>query len=176
MAFNDGTSFSCIVYLSRMDDFTDCDLLVWLTPDRSSSIAPLLSTEPPQSTANASKQRTLIARLFVRLKVEAIGGKTSFLTVLKSRTGRITGKHLIAPSTKVCVGESSPRWIRGRMSAKVSYGSFARLRFNRPSLNSFPEQLSATTRMFSRTTKRPASLLESRSWTAPFPVGKASLS
>lgn len=176
MAFNDGTSFSCIVYLSKMDDFMDCDLLVWLTPDRSSPIASLPPMEPPQRTANASRQRTLMARLLVRLKVEAIGGKTSFLTVLKSRTGRITGKHLIAPSAKVCVGESSPRRIRGKMSAKVSYDSFAHLRFYRPSLNSFPEQLSATTCIFSRTTKRPASLLESRSWTAPFPVGKASLS
>jgi hypothetical protein len=47
-----------------------------------------------------------------------MGGNTSFLTVLKSRTGSTMGRHLIAASTRECVGESRPRRIRGRISSK----------------------------------------------------------
>lgn len=103
-----------MVYLSKIDDlgvFAGCT-----APLRSSPNPPESSLEAPQRMAKASRLRTLIARLLVRLKVLAIGGNTSFLTVLKSRTGRTAGRHLMAASTKEWVGESRPSRIRGRMS------------------------------------------------------------
>lgn len=60
-----------------------------------------------------------MARLFVLLNVEAIGGKTSFLTVLKSSTGSMCGRHFIAASTRECVDDSMPIWMRGRMSGSI---------------------------------------------------------
>lgn len=85
-----GTIFSCIVYLSRaLDDE------VLLTPLRPSS-SPFV---PPQRMTKARRPRTLMARLFVLLKTVAITGKSSFLMVLKSRTGKTTGRLRRAAST-----------------------------------------------------------------------------
>ena len=100
IAFRDGTSFSWIVYLSKMDDLVGCGLPFGTIPVRSSSATSSSSLEPPQRTVNASKQLTLMPRLFVRLKVAAIGGNTSVFTVLKSRVGRKMGKHLMAVSAR----------------------------------------------------------------------------
>lgn len=100
MAFSDGMSFSCIVYLSRMEDLVALVCFGGTTPVRSSSGPDSVSAWPPHNTAKASRQRTLMARLLVRLNVDAIGGKTSFFTVLKSRAGSMTGKHFMALSDR----------------------------------------------------------------------------
>ena len=108
-----GTIFSCIVYLSRAVE------LLFLLASRMPSNPSLLeaeSDEPPQRTTNASRPRTLIPRLLVLLKTEAMTGNRSFLMVEKSRTGRITGKHRREASTILCVGDSMARRIMGRMS------------------------------------------------------------
>lgn len=110
-----GTIFSCIVYLSSalLDDafFWDSE-----SPSRPSSLAG--SVEPPHRTTKAWQPRTLMARLLVRLKTVAITGNSSFLMVLKSRTGRITGRTLSAASTTAGVGDSMAVITIGRMSRR----------------------------------------------------------
>lgn len=81
ITFSNGTIFSCIVYLSSIPGKLDLEFPF------TSSRAPLAMLEtPPQSKLNASKQRTLIVRLFVLLNTAATVGKSSFLIVEKSRT------------------------------------------------------------------------------------------
>ena len=71
MAFMSGTIFSWTVYLSRIAD---------LAPDdESSSVS--FSLDPPQRITNASRPRTLMARLLVRENTAATTGKSSFLMV-----------------------------------------------------------------------------------------------
>lgn len=57
-----------------------------------------------------------MARLFVRLKTMATTGNSSFLIVLKSRTGSTTAKLLNAASTIVGVGHSMAAIITGSTS------------------------------------------------------------
>lgn len=96
-----------------MDDLVG--LLDWTAPERSSNPSDSFA-DPPHRTEKASKLRTLMARLLVLLNVLAMGGNTSFLTVLKSRVGRKTGRHFIEASTREWVGESKPRRIKGKIS------------------------------------------------------------
>lgn len=74
-----------MVYLSRIE--LELDLAaVWVSviiPERSSSVDWLLGfDEPPQRTQNASKPRTLIARLLVLANTDAMGGNIESLTVV----------------------------------------------------------------------------------------------
>lgn len=108
-----GTIFSCMVYLSRA---LDEDVFLFSSP-LSPSSSPL-SFFPPQSITNARRPRTLIARLFVLLKTVAITGNNSFLIVLKSRTGRTTGKLRRAASTIECVGHSIAAIMTGSISKR----------------------------------------------------------
>ncbi len=81
IALISGTIFSCMVYLSSAVDevaFFFCGA----SPSRPSS--PLGSLEPPQSVTKAWRPLTLMARLFVLLKITAMTGNSSFLMVLKS--------------------------------------------------------------------------------------------
>jgi hypothetical protein len=103
MPLTRGTIFSCIVYLSSIED--DVDLLSCMIPSRPSSPAP--SADPPQSMQNACSPRTLIAKLVVLLNIVEMTGNNSFLIVLKSITGRITGRLLNAASMSEGVGDSS---------------------------------------------------------------------
>lgn len=75
-----GTIFSCMVNLSSAVEV----VAFFCGPKPSSPSLPLGSLEPPQSVTNACKPLTLIARLFVLLKIAAITGNSSFLMVLKS--------------------------------------------------------------------------------------------
>lgn len=107
-----GTIFSCIVYLSRAveDDVFLCS---------GSPSNPLLSAvagEPPQRTTNACKPRTLMARLVVLLNTWAIIGNSSFLMVLKSKTGNTTGKLRRPASTTEWVGAAMAAATTGNMS------------------------------------------------------------
>jgi len=110
MAFTRGTIFSCIVYLSSA---VDDDVFFSTMPANPSSAA---SGEPPHRMTNARRPRIFICRLFVRAKTAAITGNSSFLMVLKSRTGKMTGKPLSAASTKPCVGDSIAVTMMGSMS------------------------------------------------------------
>lgn len=74
------------------------------------------SEVPPQRVTKASSPRTFMPRLDVLLNTEAITGKSSFLMVLKSRTGRMIGRLRSAASTMECVGDSMASWIMGRIS------------------------------------------------------------
>lgn len=112
-----GMIFSCIVYLSREVELLF--LLAFIIPSSPSLLA-LESGEPPQRITNASRPRTFMPRLLVLLKTEAITGKTSFLIVEKSSTGRITGKLRREASTMLCVGDSMARKIMGRISVSGS--------------------------------------------------------
>lgn len=114
--FISGTIFSCIVYLSNAVE----ELFLFESEAPIPSSPSLLEAEslfPPQSTTKASSPLTLIPRLLVLLKTEAMIGKSSFLMVEKSITGRITGKLLNEASTMLWVGDSIARCIIGRMSA-----------------------------------------------------------
>jgi len=113
-----GTIFSCIVYLSRAVEELVFLLLVMI-PSRPSLLAPA-SFEPPQSITNASRPRTLIPRLLVFVKTDAMTGKSSFFIVEKSRTGRMVGRLRNEASTMLCVGDSIANCIMGRMSRKIS--------------------------------------------------------
>ena len=108
-----GTIFSCMVYLSNA--LEEDVFLLELKPLSPSSPPP--SLEPPQSTTNACRPRTLIAKLFVLLNTLATTGKSSFLMVLKSRIGRMAGILLNAASTIECVGHSIAAMIIGNISA-----------------------------------------------------------
>lgn len=115
MTLISGTIFSCIVYLSSAledDDFA----LRSLSPSRPSSS--FGSLEPPHSITNACNPLTLIARLFVRLKIVAMTGKSSFFMVLKSSTGRITGSDRKAASITDGVGDSKAVPTMGSMSGE----------------------------------------------------------
>ena len=92
-----GTIFSCIVYLSKAVDELFLLAFAFITPSSPSLLA--VGSLPPQRITNASNPRTLIPRLLVLLKTEAIIGNNSFLMVEKSMTGRITGKLLKEAST-----------------------------------------------------------------------------
>lgn len=61
-----------------------------------------------------------MARLLVLLKIMATTGKSSFLMVLKSRTGRTLGRHWSAAPTRTGVGDSRAAKMMGRMSSIVS--------------------------------------------------------
>ena len=120
MALSRGIIFSCMVYLSRT---LTTDLVFFcgakpLNPSSGGVIVP--SPVPPQRVTNASNPRTFMPRLDVLLKTEAITGNNSFFMVLKSRTGRMTGKLRSAASTIEWVGDSMASWIIGRISAVVS--------------------------------------------------------
>lgn len=93
-----GTIFSCIVYLSRAVDELFLLAFAFIMPS-SPSLLEAGSLLPPHRITKASKPRTLIPRLLVLLKTEAIIGNSSFLIVVKSITGRITGKLLNEAST-----------------------------------------------------------------------------
>jgi hypothetical protein len=110
-----GMIFSCIVYLSRAEDELFLLALLFMTPSRP-SLLDAGSVEAPQRIANASKPRTLIPRLLVLVKTEAITGNSSFLMVEKSRTGRMIGRLLSDASTILWVGDSIARCIIGRIS------------------------------------------------------------
>lgn len=110
-----GSIFSCIVYLSSAVELLF--LLVSRTPSRPSFAG---SDEPPQRMTNASRPRTLMPRLLVLLKTDAMTGKSSFLIVEKSSTGRTTGKLRREASTILWVGDSMPRRTIGRISAAES--------------------------------------------------------
>lgn len=112
-----GTIFSCMVYLSSAVELLF--LLVFIIPSRPSLLA-FGSDEPPQRITKASRPRTLMPRLLVLLKTEAMTGNRSFLMVEKSSTGRITGKLRREASTILCVGDSMARRIMGRMSVTES--------------------------------------------------------
>lgn len=111
--FIKGMIFSCIVYLSS--DVELLFLLAFTIPSRPSSFE-AESEEPPQRITNASRPRTLIPRLLVLLKTEAMTGNRSFLMVEKSSTGRITGKLRREASTILWVGDSMASRIMGRIS------------------------------------------------------------
>ena len=71
---------------------------------------------PPQRITKASSARILIPKLLVLLKTVATTGKRSFLTVEKSKTESIVGRHVSALSTSVWVEDSRPSWMIGRIS------------------------------------------------------------
>lgn len=110
-----GTIFSWIVYLSRALAgvfFLDSTAI----PSKPSLLASA-SELPPASMTKASRPLTLIARLLVLLKTEAMTGNSSFLMVLKSSTGRTVGKDLRPASTSGGVGDSMARMMMGRTSS-----------------------------------------------------------
>ncbi len=110
-----GTIFSCIVYLSRALEF------VFLFSGRNpSSPSSTPSREPPHRMVKACKPRTLIARLFVLLNTAAITGNSSFLMVLKSKTGRMDGSPRIATSTSEGAADSTAVKNIGRISIQQS--------------------------------------------------------
>lgn len=110
-----GTIFSCMVYLSRA---LDEEVFFFSIPKPSKPSSPAPSREPPHRTTNACSPRTLIARLFVLLKTVATTGNSSFLIVLKSKTGRIIGSPRIATSTSDGVGDSTAVKNIGKISKK----------------------------------------------------------
>lgn len=112
MALIRGTIFSCIVYLSSA--LEEDVFLFSIRPFRPSSAA--ASVDPPHRMTKACKPRTLIARLFVLLNTVATTGNSSFLMVLKSRTGRTDGNVLKAASMIEGVGHSMAAIITGRIS------------------------------------------------------------
>lgn len=73
---------------------------------KASSPSSSASDVPPHRTTNAWQPRTLMAKLLVLLNTAAMTGNSSFLMVLKSRTGRIDGRPLKAASTTAGVGAS----------------------------------------------------------------------
>lgn len=117
MALTRGTILSCMVYLSSALD--EDVFFLFSTRPLSPSSADAVSVEPPHRMTKACRPRTLMARLFVRLKTVATTGKSSFLMVLKSRTGRMDGSVRSAASTMECVGHSTAARTTGRISDKV---------------------------------------------------------
>lgn len=113
--FIKGMIFSCIVYLSRAVEELVFFEALFMIPSRP-SLLEAGSFEAPQRIANASNPRTLMPRLLVLVKTDAITGNNSFLIVEKSRTGRMVGRLLSDASTMLCVGDSIARWIIGKMS------------------------------------------------------------
>ena len=113
MALMRGTIFSCIVYLSKALDEEDF-FLFSMSPLRPSSVAALV--DPPHRMTKACSPRILIAKLFVLLKTAATTGNSSFLMVLKSRTGRTDGNVRKEASTIEGVGHSMAAIMTGRMS------------------------------------------------------------
>ncbi len=94
IAFSNGTTFSCTVYLSRIALLFD----LWVfesfaAPLRPSPSSLLSDGDPPQSMTNASNPRILMPKLLVLLKTAATTGKSSFLMVEKSRVARTVGRH-----------------------------------------------------------------------------------
>lgn len=120
MAFSKGTILSWTVYLSRIE--VEPDLVCWgllEAPGKSpSKVEGSSFTDPPHKITNASRPRTLMARLLVLLKTAAMGGKTSSFTVEKSRIGSITGRHRIEASTSEWVLDSNPRRTKGSTSSE----------------------------------------------------------
>jgi len=110
-----GTIFSCMVNLSRAVE-EDVFFLSVSYPSKTSSLS--RSFEPPQRVTKACRPLTLIARLLVLLKIAATTGNSSFLMVLKSRTGKTVGRLRSAASTRVGVGDSKHTKIMGRMSTQ----------------------------------------------------------
>lgn len=101
-----GTIFSCMVYLSStlMADFA---FLSWVKPERPSSVGVGgRDADPPQRVTKASRPRTLMPREEVFEKTEAMTGKSSFLMVVKSSTGRTICKERKAASTIEWIGDS----------------------------------------------------------------------
>lgn len=179
MAFSRGTSLSWTVYLSRIDAEPDLDC--WGLLDIPTKSPPEVEgssfMDPPHKITNDSKPRTLIARLLVLVKTEAIGGKMSSFTVEKSRIGNITGRHRIEASTREWVPDSSPKRTRGSTSGEFPLVDLAnvnqRTSIYKPFLKSRPEHVLAISSIFSRTTMRLASLLWSRSCVEVFaPAGR----
>lgn len=117
MALIRGTIFSCMVYLSRALDDDVFFFFSGPNPSRPSSTS-IASLEPPQRMTKARQPRTFIAKLLVLLKTAAITGKSSFLIVLKSRTGRITGRPRKAASTKAGAEDSIAVRRIGRTSTR----------------------------------------------------------
>jgi hypothetical protein len=115
-----GTIFSCMVYLSSGVDVV---FLVVAAIPSSPSLLAAGSLVPPHRMTNASKPRTLIPKLLVLVKTDAITGKSSFFMVEKSRIGRTTGKVRSAASTRACVGDSMDIATIGRISTDISYVS-----------------------------------------------------
>ena len=115
-----GTIFSCMVNLSSALELDEGFLSEGPRPSRPSLFANG-SVEPPQRTTKAWRPRTLMARLLVLLKIMATTGKSSFLMVLKSRTGRTLGRHWSAAPTRTGVGDSRAAKMIGRMSSDVSW-------------------------------------------------------
>lgn len=110
-----GTIFSCIVYLSRAVEEDVLFLLLFTIP-LSPSLLDSGLADAPQRIAKASRPRTLIPRLLVFVKTEAMTGNSSFLIVEKSRIGRIIGRLRRAASTMVCVGDSMAKCMIGSIS------------------------------------------------------------
>lgn len=93
-----GRIFSCIVYLSKAVEELFLLALGFMIPSRP-SLLDAGSFVPPQSVTNASNPRTLIPRLLVLVKTEAMTGNSSFLIVEKSSTGRTIGRLRSEAST-----------------------------------------------------------------------------
>lgn len=91
MALIRGMIFSCIVYLSKAVEELFLLAFEFMMPSKPSLFA-AGSLVPPQRITNASNPRTLIPRLLVLLKTEAMTGNNSFLIVEKSRTGSRIGR------------------------------------------------------------------------------------
>ncbi len=94
IAFSNGTTFSCTVYLSRIALLFG----LWVfesfaAPLRPSPSSLLSDGDPPQSMTNASNPRILMPKLLVLLKTAATTGKSSFLMVEKSRVARTVARH-----------------------------------------------------------------------------------
>lgn len=114
IALMSGMIFSCIVYLSRALD-EDIFFFSGLIPSSPSS-ADDDSFVPPQRMTKARHPRTLMAKLLVLLKTAATIGNSSFLIVLKSKTGNMTGRPRKAASTSEGVGDSMATKTIGRTS------------------------------------------------------------
>ena len=115
IALRRGTIFSWTVYLSRM--------ALLLVMDFEVEERMVEGGLPPQRITKASRPRTLMARLLVLLKMVATRGKSSFLMVEKSRTGRMMGSMLRDLSTREWVGDSRARRMMGRISVDCQHSS-----------------------------------------------------
>lgn len=94
MAFNNGTIFSCTVYLSRIVlEFIFLIFVPLAAPSSPSPSSSLLAREPPQNMTNASNPRILMPKLLVLLNTAATTGKSSFLIVEKSNIASTVGRQ-----------------------------------------------------------------------------------
>lgn len=124
MAFNNGTTFSCTVYLSRIVlEFFFLIFAPLAAPSSPSPSSSLLAREPPQNMTNASNPRILMPKLLVLLNTAATTGKSSFLIVEKSNIASTVGRQLRDLSTIEWVGDSRPRCRIGRISARNQLSS-----------------------------------------------------